>query len=333
MIEHVDSIVDMRRYLLAKGQADNLLMTALMNVRRYGNSFGQSERKRAMWTRDIKPRIKDIRKQPAHTFWFVGDYASYNPALRDATIATARVFQAAGIDFGLAYDGERNAGNDVRRVGEEGLFEMLAFKNKAVIEKLEYEQIVTTDPHTYNTLKNEYDLDGNGRPVYHYSEVLDEAIAQGRLRVKKKLGYTVTYHDPCYLGRYNGIYDAPRRVLETIGCKVVEMPRNRENALCCAGGGGRIWMEEEGIQERPSENRIHEALKLDGVQCLVVTCPKDYAMYSDAVKTVGKDSGLVVKDLIELVAEASLDPVSEEATSLAAQDEAAAPLEELEADE
>ncbi len=304
LIEHVDAIVDMRRYLLAQQRVDNLLMGALGQLRRYGNSFGKSERQRAVWTKGLEPRVKDIRKEPAHMLWYVGDYASYSPTLTEITQATARVFRQAGIDFGLLYDAERNAGNDVRRVGEEGLFELLVTKNKAALEKGRFEEIVTTDPHTYNTLKNEYDLD---RPVYHYTEVLDRAITSGRLPLRRKLGYAVTYHDPCYLGRYNGVYDAPRRVLAAIGCRVVEMPRNRDRSLCCGAGGGRIWMEEKGVKERPSENRIREAVALDGVQYFVVACPKDVTMYRDAVKTAGLDGKIVVKDLIELVDEAMVD--------------------------
>jgi Fe-S oxidoreductase len=308
-IEHVDPIVDMRRYLLTQQRADATLMDALLNLRRYGNSFGQSERRRAMWTADMAPPVKDIRREAAQTLWFVGDYASYSPTLTAVTQATARVFQKAGVDFGILYEAERNAGNDVRRIGEEGLFEMLAMRNQAALAGCEFQEIVTTDPHTYNALKNEYGSDGksNGHaavPVLHYTELLDRAIASGKLPIARQLGYTVTYHDPCYLGRYNGVYDAPRRILEAIGCRVVEMPRNRDRSLCCGAGGGRIWMDESAIKERPSENRIREAAELDGVGYFVVACPKDLTMYRDAVKTVGQEDRLAVKDLIELVEEA-----------------------------
>jgi Fe-S oxidoreductase len=304
LIEHVDAIVDMRRYLLTQQRADNQLTTALGNLRRYGNSFGKSDKQRAKWTTGLDLKIKDIRKEPARTLWFVGDYASYSPALTEITLATARVFRQAGMDFGLLYDAERNAGNDVRRTGEEGLFELLAQKNAVGMAKCEFQEIVTTDPHTYNTLKNEYAWDGKRVPIYHYSEVLDRAIHDGSLKPKRRLNYTVTYHDPCYLGRYNDVYDAPRRVIEALGCRLVEMPRNRDRALCCGAGGGRIWMDESGIKERPSENRIREAAALVGVQCFVVACPKDLTMYRDAVKTAGMESRIVVKDLIELVEEA-----------------------------
>jgi len=303
LIGHVDFIVDMRRYLVLEGRMDGMLQDALANLGRYGNSFGQSDRMRLKWTQVVQPKIKDARREAVEYCWFVGDYASYSASLTEITQKTADVFQKIGLDYGILYEGERNAGNDVRRVGEEGLFEMLAEKNLAVLNKSQFQTIITTDPHSYNTLKNEYI--GNGsHPVLHYSELLDQLISNGKLKFSKKLGYKVTYHDPCYLGRYNGIFDAPRRVIAATGCELIEMPRNRARSFCCGAGGGRIWMEEGSIKERPSESRIHEAVNLDGVNVFVVACPKDITMYRDAIKTTGKEDRIVVKDLIELVDEA-----------------------------
>ncbi len=305
LIEHVDLVVDMRRYLVSEGRVDNLLQDALSNLSRYGNSFGQSERARAKWSLSAQPKIKDARKEAVEYLWFVGDYASYNPALLEITRLTADVFQKAGLDFGILYEAEKNAGNDARRVGEEGLFEFLVEKNSAALAKCNFKAIVTTDPHTYNTLKNEYPADVlGGRPVLHYTELLDDLVASGKLVLKNRLGEKVTYHDPCYLGRYNGVYAAPRRLLAAAGCELVEMPRHGQQALCCSAGGGRIWMEEGEVRERPSENRMREAAALAGVKTFVVSCPKDVVMYRDAVKTTSLEDRLVVKDLIELVHEA-----------------------------
>ncbi len=304
-IEHVAPLVDMRRHLVIEGRMDKMLQDALANLGRYGNSFGQSERMRAKWTTGIQPAVKDARREPVEYLWFVGDYASYNATLTETTRKTAEVFQKIGLNFGILFDSERNAGNDVRRVGEEGLFEMLVDKNTQVLSKVKFQTIITTDPHSYNTLKNEYPSNGNGRPaVMHYAELLDKMIASGQIKFSKKLGYKVTYHDPCYLGRYNGIYDAPRRVIEATGCELIEMPRHGDRSFCCGAGGGRIWMEEKDVKERPSEGRIREAASLDNVKAFIVTCPKDYSMYKDAVKTTGNESSLAVKDLIELVYEA-----------------------------
>jgi Fe-S oxidoreductase/nitrate reductase gamma subunit len=302
MIEHVDAIVDMRCHLVDEGQIDGQLQDALANLGRYSNSFGQSERMRAKWTQPIEPKIKDARREAVDYLWFVGDYASYHASLTEITRKTADVFRKAGLDFGILYEGERNSGNDVRRVGEEGLFEMLLEENVATLNKCKFNAIVTTDPHTYNTLKNEYPAEINGgRPILHYTELLDQLIDSGQLTLSNKLAHKVTYHDPCYLGRYNGVYDAPRRTIEATGCDLIEMPRCRDQGFCCGAGGGRIWMEETEIEERPSETRIHEAVGLDGVQVFAVACPKDVTMYKDAVKTTGYEDRLQVMDLIELV--------------------------------
>jgi len=295
----------MRCHLIDEAQIDTQLQSALDNLGRYGNSFGQSERMRAKWTQPLDPKPKDARKEPVEYLWFLGDYASYHASLTEITQKTAEVFQQAGLDFGILYEGERNSGNDVRRVGEEGLYEMLSEENVAAIEQCDFKAIVTTDPHTYNTLKNEYPPEINGgHPILHYSELLDQLISSGQLKLTKELKHIVTFHDPCYLGRYNDIFDPPRRVIQATGCEIVEMARNRERGFCCGAGGGRIWMEETEVEERPSEARIHEAMELDGVHIFAVTCPKDITMYTDAVKTTGHEGVLMVRDLIELVHEA-----------------------------
>ncbi len=300
-IDHVTTFVDMRRYLVDQGKMDKMLQEALANLGRYGNSFGQSERARAKWTAGLQPPVRDARKEAVQYLWFVGDYASYNAALTDVTRKTAEVFNKIGLNFGVLYDAERNAGNDVRRVGEEGLFEMLMEKNMQALGRCQYEVLVTTDPHTYNTLKNEYPWNGKRPAILHYTELLDQWISSGRIEFSKKLGYKVTYHDPCYLGRYNGVYEAPRRVIQATGCQLIEMPRHGERAFCCGAGGGRIWMEEKPGHARPAEMRIREAAMLNGVTNFVVACPKDMTMFRDAVKTSGHESRLEVQDLIELV--------------------------------
>lgn len=305
--EQVPLIVTLRRHLVSAGQLDRGTQDALASLQRYGNAFGKSERLRARWAQTTGLRLRDARKEPVEYLWFVGDYASYDPRCEEATKQTARLFGRAGLDFGLLFDAERNAGNDVRRVGEEGLFEMLRDKNQRTLAQATFQAVVTTDPHTLNTLKNEYAWNGRRVPVRHHSEVLDELCAAGRLPLQRRLTGRVTYHDPCYLGRYNGVYDPPRRVLRALGLEVVEMPRSRERSYCCGAGGGRIWMEDTGRpRERPAESRVREAAALAGVHTLVVACPKDLAMFRDAVKTTGCEERLAVKDLAELVAEATL---------------------------
>jgi Fe-S oxidoreductase len=254
------------------------------------------------WTEGLSFKIKDARTEPVDLVWFVGDTAAYNPAAVEVTRTAAEVLHRAGVDFGILYEAEQNSGNDVRRTGEEGLYEQLSQKNIALLAECRYRAILTTDPHTYNTLKNEYPLAGfKPAKVYHIAELLDELIASGRLALPRPFAGKVTYHDPCYLGRYNGVYEAPRRVLAAAGCQVIEMPRNRENGFCCGAGGGHLWMEEGPMRERPSEMRIREAAGLAGVETFVVACPKDLVMYHDAVLTTELQGRLVVKDLVEIV--------------------------------
>ena len=306
MNEHMAITVDLRRRLVERGEVDARLEEALRNLARYGNSFGESERKRAVWAKSLEFRPTDARKEPVEWLWYLGEYASYHPALQETTRSLARVLHAAEVNYGILYEAERNSGNDARRVGEEGLFELLREKNLATFGKARFNNLFSTDPHVYNTFKNEYPELNHGRhPVYHHTELLASLLERGRLKITHKLPYRVTYHDPCYLGRYNGVYDAPRQVLRGLGLELVEMPRSHQNSLCCGGGGGRVWMEEIGeVHSRPSESRVREAAALKNVRFLVVTCPKDYVMFSDAVKTAGLEGRLAIKDLTELVAEA-----------------------------
>ncbi len=310
-IEPIPKLAEMRRYLVGQGSVDSLLQDTLTAASRYGNSFGQSPKMRARWTQGLGVTIKDIRREPAEYLWFVGDFASYDQQAAQATRAVARLLHLAGVNFGILYDAESTSGNDFRRVGEEGLFEMMVEKNLAAMRRCEFTTILTTDPHAYNTLKNEYPLFGATWPVVHYTELLDRLAREGHLRAARKLDRRVTYHDPCYLGRYNGVFEAPRRVLTALGAEVVEMPRNRTRSYCCGAGGGRVWMKEAtGLRERPAESRVREAVALDRVGTLVVACPKELAMFNDAVKTAGLEGRLAVRDLAEMVEEATTPEVS-----------------------
>jgi len=301
-VEHVPTIVQLRRSLVDEGTMDATLQQALQNLATQGNSLGKSARMRGRWTRELDFEIPDARKHPVKYLWFVGDFASFDERLQESSRILARILHDAGVDFGLLYEAERNAGNDVRRVGEEGLFEVLAEHNLEALREASFDEIFTTDPHTLNALRNEYPALGASYPVWHYTELLAQLLEGGAIGVGP-LGYRVTYHDPCYLARYNGVVEAPRRILRALGCELIEMPRNGADTFCCGAGGGRIWMEDSLLKERPSENRIGEALRL-GVGQFVVACPKDVTMFSDAVKTVRADDRLAVRDITLLVQEA-----------------------------
>jgi Fe-S oxidoreductase len=304
-IEHVPIINQMRRALVERGEMDGQLQQTLETIYTSGNSFGEAKRKRGRWAKDLDFTVKDVRKEPAEVLWFVGDYASFDPRNQRISQALARVLRHAGVDFGILYDGERTAGNDVRRAGEEGLWSSLAEENLETLAGCRFGRILTSDPHTFNTLKNEYPQLGGDWAVIHHSQLLLELLESRRLRPHKGLGYRVTYHDPCALGRYNGVYDEPRQVIAALGCELVEMPRNRDNSFCCGAGGGRIWMKELKSDEsqRPSENRIDEAVGLEAIDYFVVACPKDVTMYEDAIKTSGHQGEIELRELSELVLE------------------------------
>jgi Fe-S oxidoreductase len=317
-IEHVPIINQLRRRLVEEGEMDATLQSTFETINTTGNSFGEPRRKRGRWSRELPFEIKDIRQQPADLLWFVGDFASFDPRNQRVNRALAQVLRSGGADFGILQDAERTAGCDVRRAGEEGLWASLAEQNIATISACDFNRIFSSDPHTFHTLKNEYPELGGRWTVLHHSELLLELLEAGRLTPRKRLGIRATYHDPCMLGRYNGVYEAPRRLLKAMGVDLVEMPRNRANSFCCGAGGGRIWMKElrpEGAR-RPSEQRIDEAVALDGVDYFVVACPKDVTMYEDAIKTSGHQGKIQLRELSELVLEAlDLQPGSATATA------------------
>ena len=328
--EPMADIIDIRRRLVNDGaELDSGVQATLEKIGKTGNSFGQAARNRAKWAQSgLDFKIKDIRKEPAEFLWFVGDYASFDARVQDITRLVARILKQAGVDYGILYEGEKNSGNDVRRVGEEGLFEQLAEQNIAAMSKCNFRRVITTDPHTLNALKNEYPDYGGKWDTVHYTRLVAQLLDEGKLKLGQKLDYRVTFHDPCYLGRYNKGFNPPRAIVQATGCEFVEMPRNKENSYCCGAGGGQIWMGATPAGERPAENRIREALaalgEANGKKLLfVVACPKDVVMYTDAVKTTGNEGKIEVRDVIQLVAEAigevTLNPKSQAPTAKASE--------------
>lgn len=311
--EPMADIVDVRRRMINDGaELDSGVQSTLEKIGKTGNSFGQAARNRAKWAQTgLDFKIKDVRKEQAEYLWFVGDYASFDARVQEITRMVARVLSGAGVDFGILYDAEKNSGNDVRRVGEEGLFEQLAEQNIAAMSKAKFERVITTDPHTLNALKNEYPDYGGKWETIHYTRLLAQLIEQGKIKLNRKLEYRATFHDPCYLGRYNQGFNPPRALIQAAGCELIEMPRSKENSYCCGAGGGQIWMGTTPEGERPAEQRIKEALSTLGEPngnakrlLFVVACPKDVVMYTDAVKTTGNEGKIEVRDVIQLVAEA-----------------------------
>ncbi|MDE3022836.1 MAG: 4Fe-4S dicluster domain-containing protein [Pseudomonadota bacterium] len=314
-IEHVPIIVQMRRKLVEDGDMDPILQKTLQTIHKSGNSFGESKRKRASWVKKLPFEIKDARNEDVDVAWFVGDYASFDPRNQKVTQSFARILKLLNIDFGLFFEGESNAGNDVRRVGEEGLYELLAENNIEMLRKSHFKRIITTDPHSYNTIRNEYPDFGGKFEIEHYTSYLARIIGWNQLTPTRKLNYTVTFHDPCHLGRFNKNYEAPREIIRALGLNLVEMERTRDNSFCCGAGGGRIWIPDVVGMEKPSQNRIREAAKIKDLEIFVVCCPKDLVMFEDAIKTSGHEGHFVVKELIELIAEAIELPTLETAVS------------------
>ncbi|MEZ5444581.1 MAG: heterodisulfide reductase-related iron-sulfur binding cluster [Gammaproteobacteria bacterium] len=302
-IEHVPVIVEMRRALIDMSSMEPTLQKVLQNIQTKGNSLGENKRKRPAWTKKLDFQIKDAREEPVDVLWFVGDYASFDPRYQKVSQAFARILHAAGVDFGILYEDEMTAGNDVRRVGEEGLYQHLAETNIETLGACTFRRIVTTDPHTYNTIRNEYPEFGGRYEIEHASAMIRRMLAEGRIRLKKKLDYRVTYHDPCHLGRLNKGYDPPRESIRMLGAELVEMKRSRDNSFCCGAGGGRIWMPDPTDKQKPSENRMREAAQIDGLNVFVVNCPKCMNMFEDARKSTGNEERFQVMELIELVAD------------------------------
>jgi len=294
--------------LLLAGNVPSELQTALENSQRYGNPLGESPRKRADWTREILPEVKIMGKyrQPVKFLWFVGDYSSYHPRVQQISKSFVKILNALGIDFGILGPEEYSDGDSQRLAGERGLFEMLAEKNNQAFCKYEFQEIITTDPHAYNALKNEYPKLGISFPVRHYTELLFDLIESVRPLLNHPINSKVTYHDPCYLGRVNDIFNQPRQLLKEIpGVQLVEMPHNLKNSLCCGGGGGGMWLDGfqwEKAQIRLSEWRIQEALGTN-VDILAVACPYETPRFEDAAKNIDKTGHLKIKDIAELLVE------------------------------
>ena len=293
--------------LLLAGNVPNELQEALMNSQRYGNPLGESPRKRADWTTGLDFEIPILAKsrQPVDVLWFVGDYPSYHPRIQGITKNVAQLLNKLGVDFGILGPEENSDGDSQRLAGESGLFEMLAEKNGKAFDKYEFKEIITTDPHAYNAIKNEYPKLGIEYPVRHYTEFLAERISD--LKFKENGQKKVTYHDPCYLGRVNEVFDAPRELLNAIpGVELIEMAHNKTTSLCCGGGGGGMWL--DGFQwekghVRMSEWRVKEAVTAEA-EVLAVACPYEPPRFEDATKTVEGAEKLVVKDIAELIVDA-----------------------------
>lgn len=298
-VEQMEIIGEIRRGLVESGETPPDVRDFLQNIQKQKNPWGEGKFKRDQWIKKSETEIPTVKENPEFEWlWFVGCAHSFDNRNIPVAIKLARLLNDIGVNYAVLGREEGCCGNDVRRVGEEGLFQMLKEENLQIFEKYGVERLFATSPHCYNTFKNEYE----GYEVKFVLEIIYDAIKTGKLELKHPVNKKVTFHDPCYLGRYNGVYDLPREILKAIpGVELVEMPRNRERSFCCGAGGGNLVREYPG-EDRPNNIRAREAASTNA-EILAVACPFCMIMLEDGVKTEKLDDRIQVLDVIELVYE------------------------------
>ncbi len=302
LVEYIDKIVDLRRGLVDDGNVPQSLQKPLKALESRGNPYGKVERKRADWIggQEFQQacQVKAVdRKNGADTLYFVDSITSYDERMQAIGRATAKILAHVGENFGILGPAERDSGHDVRRFGEETLFQALRDHNTQAIQASGVRRIVTSDPHAFNALKHDYK---DVPPVEHISQVMAGEVKSGKIKFNPaESGKVYTYHDPCYLGRHNQIYDDPRTVLDAIpGLKRVEMKRSRDRSFCCGGGGLALFYEAK-EEERIGVKRVRMAAEA-GANVIVTACPFCMANIEDAIKVSGLEEKMTVIDLAEL---------------------------------
>jgi Fe-S oxidoreductase len=306
-IEHVDTIVDLRRNLvMAESRFPPEAGGMLRALESAGNPWGMPQAQRASWADGLDVRvIGDGERAPEYLYW-VGCAGSFDDRAKAISRAVALLLQRAQVSFAILGPRELCTGDPARRIGNEYLFQTLAERNVETLDQAGVTKVIANCPHCFNTLRNEYPDYGGRYEVVHHSQLLGRLIDEGRLRPSAHVAARVTYHDPCYLGRHNDIYRDPREALSAVpGVELVEMPRHAERALCCGAGGSRMWMEER-IGKRINAERMDEAAST-GADAVGVACPYCLIMLDDGSKARG--DGTDVVDIAQLVAR-SLGTVS-----------------------
>lgn len=297
LVDPCAAVLAMKADLVENGLIPPAVRDFLDNVYRYGNPYAKSATKRDQWAKGL-----DLSFSGQEYLFYVGCVGSYEERGNRMSRALASLLAEAGVNFGILGQEEINDGNEVNHLGEKGLFQYLAEENIKRFKKHGVKKIITLSPHAYNTIRNDYPRLGGDFEVIHYSQILKELIESGGLNPKSSFDAKVTYHDPCFLGRHNDEYDAPRKVIHSVpGLELVEMERNRENALCCGGGGGNLFTDVIGSgTNSPARVRVHEAVNI-GASILAVTCPYCANMFEDAIKVEELEAKLAVKDISELL--------------------------------
>lgn len=295
----IDIIRSMRMMMNETGSIPASLKVPLGSVASRGNPWSGEPEERTKWAEGLG--VKEFGPDVDYLY-FTCCTQAYDARNQKSGQALIKVLQAAQVDFGLLGEKEVCCGDAIRKMGGEELFGKLAETNLSTFEEKEVKRIIVASPHCYNTFVKEYPELGGNYEVRHYTQLLLELIKEKRLKPSLKVEKRVTYHDPCYLGRHNGIYEPPRDVLRAIpGIDLIEMERNRENSLCCGGGGGGLWNEVP-AEQRFSVLRVKEAVET-GAEIIAAACPYCISMFEDALKTIGKEEEMRVMDVSELLLE------------------------------
>ena len=299
-VKQIDNMIALRRFATGYGvfpAAVKPIRAVSSNLNSDGNPFGEDRTKRADWSvgLSVKPFVEGM-----DVLYFPGCYLSYDPRLKKVAAATVKILNKAGVDFGILGTKENCCGESIRKTGDEELFKRLARENIKTFIDNGVKKILVSSPHCYHTFKNEYPEFNVNFEVVHISQYIFELINEGKLQISKDYGKKVTYHDPCYLGRHNGIYDEPRGILKQIpGLELNEMAESRENSLCCGMGGGRIWIETI-KSDRFANLRLEQAIEV-GAEVLVTSCPYCITNFEDSRLVMNYDDDIQIKDITEIL--------------------------------
>jgi Fe-S oxidoreductase len=303
MIEHIDTIVDMRRHLVMnEARMPETVEQTLRSMEQRAHPWRGTPYTRTSWMEGREIPLLAEKGSAEYVFW-VGCTGALMDRNIKVTQAMATILQAAGVDFAVLGEEEVCTGDPARRLGNEYLFQMLAQRNIETLQQYGVKKILTQCPHCFNTILNEYPQFGGTFEVIHHTQFVEQLLREGKLKLTKPITQTITYHDSCYLGRHNGIYQAPRDLLDRVpGVKTVEMEHNRERGLCCGAGGGHAWMDENSPR-KVNFMRTEEAVRAKA-DVIGSACPFCIQMFEDGIRGVHAEESLAVQDLAEIVAKA-----------------------------
>lgn len=303
-LDPFEVLIGLRSMRAEEGNIEPTARDALESVFNNGNPWGKPAAKRCDWMEEIEG-VEEVRilepGEKADVLIHTCCTACYDPRIMPVARNLVRILEAGDVDYGFIGTDEKHCGSEVRRLGEEGLFEYLDEENTELFSSFDVNRIVCLSPHCYNTFKNE--CENINLPIYHYTQLVAELIEDKKIELKNEIAARVVYHDPCYLGKRNDIFDEPRYILEQIpGVELVEFERSRERSLCCEGGGGKMWVESESKEQRLAEVRIEDAQRLEAT-IVAVACPFCLLTLEDAMKVKGLEEEMRVAEILELLGE------------------------------